>query len=162
MQLRYDDARRQIRVFFTHPPTVTFIFLLVILLELEESVQRAPTIRLLENAICQRYYRSDGPPGPIDERMCKEEPIQVELAYVRGLLSFFDSLPCKYPIPRRYLRETVTNGWIVILFGSVIGSIADHYGRRTSFALAVLGTLCGQGWIYLTCESALSASQSKH
>ncbi|CRL22149.1 Siderophore transporter, RhtX/FptX family [Penicillium camemberti] len=120
-------------LFAIYHPWYGFIFCLVILLELEESVQRVPTIRLLENAICQRLHRSTDPTSPIDEKMCKGNPVQVQLAYYRGLLSFFDSLP-------------------LILFGSVIGNIADCYGRRITFALAVFGTLCSMGWIYMTCS----------
>ncbi len=81
------------------PPTVVFVFLLAILLELEESVQRAPTIRLLENAICQKHYKDALYIGPIDESMCKNGPIQVRLAHIRGFLSFFDSIPSTYTIP---------------------------------------------------------------
>ncbi|KAL4860966.1 major facilitator superfamily domain-containing protein [Aspergillus spectabilis] len=117
-----------------NPPTLLFIFCLVTLLELEESVQRAPTIRLLENAICQRYYRDKQLDGPIDEFMCKEDFIQVKLAHIRGLLSLFDSLP-------------------LLILGSAFGKIADKCGRRPAFALAVSGLLCSLGWIYLTCAS---------
>ncbi|CAG8290601.1 unnamed protein product, partial [Penicillium salamii] len=80
--------------FIRRLPPLMFIFSLVILLELEESVQRVPTIRLLENAICQRLHQSLDPTTPLDEKMCKGNSVQVQLAYYRGLLSFFDSLPC--------------------------------------------------------------------
>ncbi|KAL4821136.1 major facilitator superfamily domain-containing protein [Aspergillus spinulosporus] len=120
--------------FIKNPPTLLFIFCLVTLLELEESVQRAPTIRLLENAICQRYYRDKQVDGPIDEFMCKEDLIQVKLAHIRGWLSLFDSLP-------------------LLILGSAFGKIADKRGRRPAFGLAVFGLLCSLGWIYLTCAS---------
>ncbi|KAL4919578.1 hypothetical protein BDW62DRAFT_37376 [Aspergillus aurantiobrunneus] len=117
-----------------NPPTLLFIFWVVTLLELEESVQRAPTIRLLENAICQQYYRDKQFDGPIDELMCKENFVQVKLAHIRGLLSFLDSLP-------------------LLIFGPAFGKIADKRGRRPAFTLAVFGLLCSLGWIYLTCAS---------
>ncbi|KAG4438250.1 hypothetical protein IFR05_006278 [Cadophora sp. M221] len=118
-----------------HPPTVAFVFSLAVLLELEESVQRAPTIRLLENAICQKHFKAllHGHAGLVDESMCKIKPIQVRLAHIRGFLSFFDSIP-------------------IILFGSAFGSNADRNGRRLAFSLAVFGTLCAMVWIYLTCH----------
>lgn len=147
------------------PPT-TFVFLLVVLLELEESVQRAPTIRLLEHAICQKHYQDElhGADDSIDESMCKLDPIQVRLAYVRGMLSFFDSLPSELLYSSSDINLAVTRPgpccslvlttvyWIVILFGSIFGTNADKNGRRSAFALAVSGTLCAMVWIYFTCE----------
>ncbi|KAL3479806.1 major facilitator superfamily domain-containing protein [Aspergillus californicus] len=130
--IQFKEFTRRCWAFVRHPPTILFIFCLITLLELEESVQRAPTIRLLENAICQRYYRDAQVDGPIDEFMCKDDLIQVKLAHIRGLLSLFDSLP-------------------LLIFGSAFGRIADRRGRRPAFALAVLGLLCSMGWIYLTC-----------
>ncbi|RDW85282.1 hypothetical protein BP6252_02872 [Coleophoma cylindrospora] len=114
------------------PPTVVFVFILAVLLELEESLQRAPTIRLLENAICRQYYEHEHSSALPDEGMCKTEPIQIKLAHVRGLMSLFDSLP-------------------VIIFGSAFGANADKNGRRLAFSLAVLGSICAMIWIYFTC-----------
>ncbi|OAX81826.1 hypothetical protein ACJ72_03829 [Emergomyces africanus] len=125
-------VRGRVQRFIQQPPTIVFVYLLAIFLELEESVQRAPTIRLLENAICNKHYHHELPGGQIDESMCKIEPIQVRLAHIRGLLSFFDSLP-------------------IILFGTVFGSNADRNGRRLAFGLAVFGTICAMVWIYFTC-----------
>jgi hypothetical protein len=101
MLLSYRPMLRSVVGQLKDLPITVFIFGLVILLELEESVQKAPTIRLLENAICQKYYQH-ALVGPIDERMCKEEPIQVRLAHVRGLLSFFDSLPRKSVVQNQF------------------------------------------------------------
>ncbi|KAH8679485.1 major facilitator superfamily domain-containing protein [Ilyonectria robusta] len=94
---------------------------------------RAPTIRLLESAICHQHYRHDEPVGDIDESMCKLVPIQAKLARVRGLMSFFDALP-------------------VICFGSFFGSFADRKGRRFPFGLACLGIIGGMAWIFFTCH----------
>lgn len=79
--------------FLDDPPRLTYVFLLIVFLELEESVQRVPTIRLLESAICHQHYRHVELAGDIDESMCKLVPIQAKLARVRGLMSFFDALP---------------------------------------------------------------------
>ncbi|PGH29195.1 hypothetical protein GX50_08058 [[Emmonsia] crescens] len=125
-------VRGRVQQFISQPPTIVFVYLLAICLELEESVQKAPTIRLLENAICRKHYQHEFPSGQIDESMCKIEPIQVRLAHIRGLMSFFDSLP-------------------IILFGTVFGSNADRNGRRLAFGLAVFGTICAMVWIYFTC-----------
>ncbi|OJD10911.1 hypothetical protein AJ78_08199 [Emergomyces pasteurianus Ep9510] len=145
-------VRGRVQQFIQQPPTIVFVYLLAVFLELEESVQKAPTIRLLENAICNKHYHNELPPGQVDESMCKIEPIQVRLAHIRGLLSFFDSLPSE----NCYLSGVVvlaadTSMQIVILFGTVFGSNADRNGRRLAFGLAVFGTICAMVWIYFTC-----------
>ena len=57
-----------------------------------------PTIKLFEQAICNRYYSSRDEVIPaagqaIDERLCKIPPIQNELAALTGLKFTFDALP---------------------------------------------------------------------
>jgi hypothetical protein len=77
-------------------PGLVYVFLLIVFLELEESAQRAPTIRLLENAICLQYYRDHsaaGVVGDVDESMCKTPSIQSKLARTRGVLSLVDAVP---------------------------------------------------------------------
>lgn len=70
----------------------------VVLYELEENLQFSSTIRLIENAICQRYYSPTRPTHlPVDEAMCKIEPIQQHLAVVRGFYSAFANLPSSSP-----------------------------------------------------------------
>ncbi|OCK91093.1 uncharacterized protein K441DRAFT_576376 [Cenococcum geophilum 1.58] len=128
-----DELLARVHSFIKRPPSLVFVFVLVVLLELEESVQKVPTIRLLENAICQKHYQDETLSGPINESMCKTEFIQVRLAHIRGLLSFFDSLP-------------------IILLGSSFGSNADRNGRRFAFSLAILGIICAMIWIYFTCH----------
>ncbi|KAF2261848.1 MFS general substrate transporter [Lojkania enalia] len=114
-----------------NPPKLLYVFFLIVFLELEESVQRAPTIRILENAVCQQHYRTHPISHGIEESMCKTAQIQSKLAHVRGILSFFDALP-------------------VILLGSFFGSLADRKGRRLPFALAACGIICQMAWIYFT------------
>lgn len=86
LHIRLDDM-------IAHPPQIIYVFLLIVFLELEESVQRAPTIRLLESAICSQYYHDTSAIGDIKESMCKTPPIQSKLAHTRGALSLFDALP---------------------------------------------------------------------
>lgn len=84
------------KFFVMRIPATFFLFSLVIFLEFEESLQRAPTIRLLENAICQRHYqrfRDDSLTQPVEEGDCKIRPIQERLAFLRGMMSLFDGVP---------------------------------------------------------------------
>ena len=72
-----------------------------------------PTIKLFEQAICNRYYfdQSMHPrltASDIDEGSCKIPAIQIELAALTGLKFTFDALP----------------GLLTALY---YGSIADRY-----------------------------------
>ena len=49
-----------------------------------------PVFRLVEDAFCHRYYDKD-PSEPIDERLCKVDGVQKELAYLGGLGSVVNS-----------------------------------------------------------------------
>ncbi|CAN9096980.1 unnamed protein product [Alternaria alternata] len=119
----------------SNPPKLIYVFLLIVFLELEESVQKAPTIRLLENAICSQHYQHEPNIGDIKESMCKTAPIQSKLAHIRGALSLFDAVP-------------------VILLGSFYGSLADRKGRRVPFAMAVFGRM----WNRLPIEAVWASS----
>lgn len=87
----------RMKAFVRRPPPLVFVFVLLVLFELEESVQPVPTIRLLEDAICNQEYRDRHILGGVEEPMCKTPPIQAKLARIRGLSSFFDSLPGMLP-----------------------------------------------------------------
>ena len=71
-----------------------------------------PTIKLFEQAICNRYYaeQSIHPPATldVDEDLCKIPAIQDELAILTGLKFTFDALP----------------GLVTALY---YGSLADRY-----------------------------------
>jgi len=87
------QVRARMTTFVKNPPKLIYVFFLIVFLELEESVQRAPTIRLLENAICLQHNRDRVFDHGIDEALCKTVPIQAKLARIRGMMSFFDALP---------------------------------------------------------------------
>jgi hypothetical protein len=93
----------------SHPPKLIYVFLLIVFLELEESMQRAPTIRLLENAICSQYYYYEPNTGEIKESMCKTSLIQSRLAHIRGVLSLFDAVPGIVPVGFHKLLQTLTH-----------------------------------------------------
>ena len=72
---------------------VVFLIILMVFLELEESIQAAPTVRLIESAICQKHYSSVEPGLLVDESRCKDDIVQRRLAFVRGWQGLFDAIP---------------------------------------------------------------------
>jgi hypothetical protein len=64
---------------------------LYFMMEMFDMVTVAPLVALYENAICMTYY---GPDDAWNTRhSCKIQPIQRELALVRGWKGFFDAIP---------------------------------------------------------------------
>ncbi|KAK0516530.1 hypothetical protein JMJ35_001133 [Cladonia borealis] len=99
--------------------SVLLAYCLIALFEVEENIFFAPSIKLLENAVCQKHYAAlDANQVPVSEAFCKTAQIQSQLANVRG----------------------------------GFGILADRYGRRPMYALAMFGTLCFLAWTYLVCH----------
>lgn len=102
-----------------------------------KHIVEVPSIKLYEQAICNRYYSRQkeslfSAGLSIDEHLCKIPPIQDELANLVGLKFTFDALP----------------GLLTALY---YGSIADKFGRRLVLALCCAGTLGSLLWILLIC-----------
>ena len=69
-------------------------YCLIALFELEENIFFAPSIKLLENAVCQKHYAVLDPNQvPVNEAFCKTGQIQSQLAYVRGGYGVFKTAP---------------------------------------------------------------------
>lgn len=78
-------------------------FTLIFILDLSSSLIDTPLLRICESIICQNYYRLMDPSmisknGSIEEKHCKINPVQEELALLFGCLSFFNYLPGAYQI----------------------------------------------------------------
>lgn len=82
-----------------HSPKLIFVVLLIGFLKLAESVQRAPTTRLLENVVFSQYYFDDPDVDDIEESMFKMPIIQSKLAHLRGFLNLLDTVPGTSSIP---------------------------------------------------------------
>ena len=72
--------------------------LLVFLFDFSGSLTGASTLRIYESILCRSYYNIADPSqiddgGVVDERLCKIDPVQEELAALTGWESFFDTLP---------------------------------------------------------------------
>lgn len=50
-----------------------------------------PIFRLVEDTVCHRYYKKD-PSEKIDERLCKVDGVQSELAYLGGWAALLHSV----------------------------------------------------------------------
>lgn len=102
-----------VKTFLVENPILICTFALQFCTYFAKHMVEVPTIKLFEQAICNRYYsdqsihlRTNAP--DIDEGLCKIPAIQNELASLTGLKFTFDALP----------------GLLTALY---YGSIADRY-----------------------------------
>lgn len=115
--------------------------LLLFLSELSELILVSPQIRLLEASICRSHYLAHGDPsgvinpgdGSIDESLCKLPEIQTRLAYIRGWLVFFETIP-------------------VMALAIPWGALADRVGRKPVLGINFLGSLLRVAWFLIVCE----------
>lgn len=70
-----------------------YVFCLIIFYEVEENIVMPAIVRMLEDSICQRYFYDRQGDGDISESMCKIEPIQQKLAFIRGYYGLFKNIP---------------------------------------------------------------------
>lgn len=74
---------------------VTILAIIVACLSLASDLIGVPMVRIVEDAVCQDYYASQGAAphflGRIDEKLCKLDEIQIELAYVLGVQEMLDA-----------------------------------------------------------------------
>ena len=55
--------------------------------EVGDYLMRAPATRVMERIVCQHHWDDHDSRrfvGPIEEKWCKAEPVQAELAMLRG------------------------------------------------------------------------------
>lgn len=117
--LRYhdhdDDSSEHLSFVETSPPvetitsfprghfqlhTLGIVMVLVFLFNFSSSLTGASTLRIYESIICHGYYKTNDPSrigdgGVVDERHCKVDAVQEELAVLTGWESFFNTLPGK-------------------------------------------------------------------
>ncbi|KAK4101299.1 general substrate transporter [Parathielavia hyrcaniae] len=85
-----------------------------------------PVFRLMEDAVCHEHY---GKPRtePIEERLCKVDGVQKELAYLGGISAMLNSV-------------------IGLIATLPYGVLADRIGRKPSFTLAYVGIVFVFAW----------------
>ena len=117
---------------------ITIIILSVFLIEIGDFMQRAPWLRILEDIVCNSYYRSidsNSNPNPryidfsqpIPEDECKIAPVQAKLAMLKGWDLMFSCIPG-------------------ILLAVPYGTWADSVGRKPVLFLALVGITLGLAW----------------
>ena len=126
-----------LRDFLSDNPILICTFCLQFCFYFAKHMVEVPSIKLFEQAICDRYYNRQrgldfSPEQSVDEHLCKIPQIQNELANLVGLKFTFDALP----------------GLLTALY---YGSIADRFGRRLVLALCCAGTLSSLLWILFIC-----------
>ena len=80
--------------------TLGIVMVLVFLFSFSGSLVGASTLRIYESIICHSYYKTNDPSrigdgGVVDERHCKVDAVQEELAVLTGWENFFNTLPGK-------------------------------------------------------------------
>ncbi|KAI7319924.1 MFS general substrate transporter [Hortaea werneckii] len=133
----------------THRPrrwqTLTYLLMLVIfLVGAADSIAESPTTRVFESVICYRYFESEDPSkiqlgraavgpgaiGGVEERYCKADSVQQQLASLAGYQTLFEGFPS--------LLLAVPFGWL-----------ADNYGRKPVLMLGLFSFLLKFLWIQM-------------
>ncbi|KAI7280915.1 hypothetical protein KC345_g4476 [Hortaea werneckii] len=133
----------------THFPrrwrTITYLLMLVIfLVGAGDSIVESPTTRIFESVICYRYFESEDPSkiqlgraavgpgaiGGVEERYCKSDSVQQQLASLAGY-------------------QTLLEGFPSLLLAVPFGWLADKYGRKLVLMLGLFSFLLKLLWIQL-------------
>lgn len=104
-------------------PRVVYVCATIeILVVLSWSISDVPSIRLIESAVCQRFYNSE---AQIAENLCKGDVVQSSVAYLLGILSSLASLPTLLlTLPYGVLAEYVDRRLILLVnFVSYVASM---------------------------------------
>ncbi|KAI1158658.1 MFS general substrate transporter [Nemania serpens] len=100
---------------------------------LADNLQPAALTKIFEDVICDSYYHhSPQPPSPPGQDPCEAQPVQKELALVRGflqLMPIFSGLLCTVPY----------------------GLVAERIGRKRVLVLSGAGTLAALSWVLAVC-----------
>lgn len=128
----------------------------VLIIDLGAAVSPPATLRMLEAAVCRRFYATEDPgimdvDEDIPESYCKLDPIQSELALVNGGI-----VACQSIIGISEL-SMYHGGELRLLLGMLSaipwGVVADKKGRRLVIVIGIIGLLLFDGWYYFVCES---------
>ncbi|RMX75574.1 hypothetical protein D0869_11499 [Hortaea werneckii] len=133
----------------THLPrkwqTLTYLLMLVIFLAgAADSIVESPTTRIFESVICYRYFEAEDPSkiqvgraavgpgaiGGVEERYCKADSVQQQLASLAGYQTLFEGFPS-------------------LLLALPFGWLADKYGRKPVIMLGLFSFLLKLLWVQM-------------
>ncbi|OIW28726.1 MFS general substrate transporter [Coniochaeta ligniaria NRRL 30616] len=106
---------------------VGLLSLIIFFMALSGTMGLIPLGRLIEDAVCRKYYGSS---DPVDEKLCKVDEVQTELAWLGGLYVVIDSA----------IGFIVSFPW---------GITSDRLGRKPVFRLSFLSLIIGGMWTVL-------------
>ena len=125
-----------------------FCLLLDFLVEFSNSLLTVPVLSLLENAVCETYYRAHDQnvfhvSGSNNETLCKIAPVQAEVATLRGWKAFFETISGSSIVT---LVQDASNDFLAILVAIPVGHAADQGSNRALFAIIAFGMTCALLW----------------
>ncbi|EME50215.1 hypothetical protein DOTSEDRAFT_68930 [Dothistroma septosporum NZE10] len=127
------------------PRSIMILLLVVIIFtSFGTQLRESPETRILESVICYRYYETADPSrlnagrdivapgaiGGVDEKYCKEVPVQDDLAMLDGYQNFFDGFPA-------------------LLLALGFGWAADRFGRWPFLFVGLIQITARAVWVQL-------------
>ncbi|KAI1267607.1 major facilitator superfamily transporter [Xylariaceae sp. FL1019] len=105
---------------------ILFLYIIVFVASSADGFIELPLTRILEDTICHDYYEKS-PDQHIDERLCKENPIQQKVAYIFAILSALQAI----------VSFVAALPW---------GVAADKIGRKPVVFINIFGLILGAIW----------------
>jgi MFS family permease len=116
---------------------VSLLFVLIAIIDIGAFLAEPPKTRVFEKNLCLAYFQEHDPTkigsgGHVPESECKITEVQQKLAMIFGWQDTFDAIPS-------------------ILLAVPFGALADKWGRKWIFAVALLGLQLSTAWVLLIC-----------
>ncbi|RDA85478.1 hypothetical protein CP532_0019 [Ophiocordyceps camponoti-leonardi (nom. inval.)] len=110
--------------------TVILLSLVIFSLSCFSSVGSVPLNRLLEDRLCRQYGAHHARLSFFDERVCKADAVQSQLAYINGILETLEAV-------------------VGLLVAFPYGALSDKVGRKPVILLSIAGFTLGSAWTAL-------------
>ncbi|KAI1455176.1 MFS general substrate transporter [Annulohypoxylon moriforme] len=108
---------------------ISLFFLIIFAASAADAFKQIPMTRIFEDILCHKYYdKTSDSEAPIDERLCKVNTIQSDLAY---LLAVLESL----------------NSGVACLVALLWGIVADRVGRKPVLIVCLIGMVLSLIWV---------------
>ncbi|RCI08561.1 hypothetical protein L249_8788 [Ophiocordyceps polyrhachis-furcata BCC 54312] len=110
--------------------TVLLLSLVIFSLSCFSSVSSVPLNRLLEHRLCRQYGAHHARLSFFDERVCKADVVQSQLAHINGILDTLEAV-------------------VGLLVAFPYGALSDKVGRKPVILLSIAGFALGSAWTAL-------------